>query len=130
MTAILLVTIGIMNNAIVTSGVGNGFSLMIAQWSQGSMVIAIVLVGLVSLILGMAPVTARLYHPGDFDGPGAGRHPSDTLVVEQLIAGISDPAKAALFLLVEHPNALKVAEGMTRAEACGFGGGCPVLRLR
>ena len=59
MTAILLVTIGVMNNAIVTSGVGNGFSLMIAQWSQGSLVLAILLIGLVSLVLGMGlPVTA------------------------------------------------------------------------
>ena len=118
MTAILLVTIGIMNNAIVTSGVGNGFSLMIAQWSQGSMVIAIVLVGLVSLILGMGlPVTAAYIILAILTAPALAGILSDTLVVEQLIAGISDPAKAALFFLVEHPNALKVAEGMTRAEA-------------
>jgi len=53
MTAILLTAIGIMNNAIVTSGVGNSFSLMIAQWSQGSLVLAIVLIAIVSLVLGM-----------------------------------------------------------------------------
>jgi len=53
LTAILLTAIGIMNNAIVTSGVGNGFSLMIAQWSQGSLALAIVLIGLASLVLGM-----------------------------------------------------------------------------
>lgn len=118
MTAILLVTIGIMNNAIVTSGVGNGFSLMIAQWSQGSMVIAIVLVGLVSLVLGMGlPVTAAYIILAILTAPALAGILSDTLVVEQLIAGISDPAKAALFFLIEHPNALKVAEGMTRAEA-------------
>lgn len=118
MTAILLVTIGIMNNAIVTSGVGNGFSLMIAQWSQGSMVIAIVLVGLVSLILGMGlPVTAAYIILAILTAPALAGILSDTLVVEQLVAGISDPAKAALFFLVDHPNALKVAEGMTRAEA-------------
>ena len=118
MTAILLVTIGIMNNAIVTSGVGNGFSLMIAQWSQGSMVIAIVLVGLVSLILGMGlPVTAAYIILAILTAPALAGILSDTLVVEQLVTGISDPAKAALFFLVDHPNALKVAEGMTQAEA-------------
>ena len=52
LTAILLVAIGVINNAIVTSGIGNGFSLMIAQWSQGSIVLAIVLIGLASLVLG------------------------------------------------------------------------------
>ena len=41
------------------AAVGNSFSLMIAQWSQGSMVLAILLVGLASLVLGMGlPVTA------------------------------------------------------------------------
>ncbi|MGB1310125.1 MAG: TRAP transporter permease, partial [Leucothrix sp.] len=59
LTGILLVAIGVMNNAIVTSGIGNAFSLMIAQWSQGSIVIAILLIGLASLVLGMGlPVTA------------------------------------------------------------------------
>ena len=59
LTAILLVAIGLMNNAIVTSGVGNGFSLMIVQWSQGSLVIALALIAVASLVLGMGlPVTA------------------------------------------------------------------------
>jgi len=89
MTAILLTAIGIMNNAIVTSGVGNSFSLMIAQWSQGSLALAILLIALMA----------------------------DGLIVEQLVTGITDPSKAALFFLVEHPLALKVAEGMTKAEA-------------
>ena len=118
MTAILLVAIGIMNNAIVTSGVGNSFSLMIAQWSQGSMVLAIVLVGLVSLILGMGlPVTAAYIILAILTAPALAGIMSDTLIVEQLITGITDPAKAALFFLVDHPNVANVAEGMTRAEA-------------
>jgi TRAP transporter 4TM/12TM fusion protein len=118
MTAILLVTIGIMNNAIVTSGVGNGFSLMIAQWSQGSMVLAIVLIGLVSLILGMGlPVTAAYLILAILTAPALAGIMSDTLIVDQLVAGISDPAKSALFFLVDHPNVAKVAEGMTRPEA-------------
>ena len=59
LTAILMVSIGVINNAIVTSGIGNGFSLMIAQWSQGSLGIAVLLIGLASLVLGMGlPVTA------------------------------------------------------------------------
>ncbi len=118
MTAILLVTIGIMNNAIVTSGVGNGFSLMIAQWSQGSLVLAIVLIGLVSLVLGMGlPVTAAYIILAILTAPALAGIMSDTLIVDQLVDGISDPAKSALFLLVDHPNAASVADGMTQADA-------------
>lgn len=118
MPAILLVTIGIMNNAIVTSGVGNSFSLMIAQWSQGSVVIAIILISLVSLILGMGlPVTAAYIILAILTAPALAGILSDALIVEQLITGISDPGESALFFLVDHPNALKVAEGMSRAEA-------------
>ncbi|MCH2077764.1 MAG: TRAP transporter fused permease subunit [Rhodobacteraceae bacterium] len=118
MTAVLLVTIGIMNNAIVTSGVGNSFSLMIAQWSQGSMVLAILLVGLASLVLGMGlPVTAAYIILAILTAPALAGIMSDQLIVEQLVQGISDPSKSALFFLVDHPNTALIAEGMTRAQA-------------
>ncbi len=118
MTAILLTAIGIMNNAIVTSGVGNGFSLMIAQWSQGSMALAIVLIALASLVLGMGlPVTAAYIILAILTAPALAGIMADGLIVEQLIAGIADPAKAGLFFLVEHPLAAQVSEGMTKAEA-------------
>ncbi|MEO1601008.1 MAG: TRAP transporter fused permease subunit [Pseudomonadota bacterium] len=118
MAAILLVTIGIMNNAIVTSGVGNGFSLMIAQWSQGSLALAILLIAIASLVLGMGlPVTAAYIILAILTAPALAGLMADGIIVEQLVAGISDPAKSALFFLVDHPNAAKVAEGMSRAEA-------------
>ena len=118
MTALLLVAIGIMNNAIVTSGVGNSFSLMIAQWAQGSMVLAILLVAFVSLILGMGlPTTAAYIILAILAAPALAGIMSDALIVEQLMAGITDPAKSALFYLVEHPHTAKISEGMTRSEA-------------
>jgi len=118
LTAILLVTIGIMNNAIVTSGVGNGFSLMIAQWSQGSMALAILLVALASLVLGMGlPVTAAYIILAILTAPALAGIMSDTLIVEQLVNGITDPAKQAVFFLVNHPNTALIAEGMSRPEA-------------
>ncbi len=118
MTAILLAAIGIMNNAIVTSGVGNGFSLMIAQWSQGSLALAIVLIALASLVLGMGlPVTAAYIILAILTAPALAGLMADGVIVEQLITGISDPTKSALFFLVDHPLALQVATGMTRAEA-------------
>jgi TRAP transporter 4TM/12TM fusion protein len=118
MTAVLLVTIGIMNNAIVTSGVGNGFSLMIAQWSQGSLVLAIVLIALASLVLGMGlPVTAAYIILAILTAPALAGIMADGLIVDQLTQGIKDPAAAGLFFLVDHPLALQVSEGMTRDQA-------------
>ena len=118
MTAILLTAIGIMNNAIVTSGVGNSFSLMIAQWSQGSMVLAIALIALASLVLVMGlPVTAAYIILAILTAPALAGLMADGLIVEQLVAGISDASKSGLFVLVDHPLAAQVATGMTKAEA-------------
>lgn len=126
LTAILLVSIGLMNNAIVTSGVGNGFSLMIVQWSQGSLLIALALIAIASLILGMGlPVTAAYIIIAILTAPALAGIMADEIVVQQLMEGITDPAKAALFFLVEHPNVAKIAEGMTRDEAWALVGSIP-----
>jgi len=118
MTGILLVAIGIMNNAIVTSGIGNGFSLMIAQWSGGSLVIAILLIGLASLVLGMGlPVTAAYIILAILTAPALAGILADGIVIDQLVQGIADPAKSALFMLVDSPHTAKIATGMLREEA-------------
>jgi len=118
LTGILLVAIGIMNNAIVTSGIGNSFSLMIAQWSQGSMVIAILLIGLASLVLGMGlPVTAAYIILAILSAPALAGILADGLIVDQLVQGIGDPSKSAMFMLVDSPHVAKIAAGMTRPEA-------------
>jgi len=118
MTGILLVAIGIMNNAIVTSGIGNGFSLMIAQWSQGSIVVAILLIGLASLVLGMGlPVTAAYIILAILTAPALAGILADTIIIEQLVEGINNPAKSAMFALVDSPHAAKVAAGMAREDA-------------
>ncbi len=118
MTGILLVAIGIMNNAIVTSGIGNGFSLMIAQWSQGSVVVAILLIATASLVLGMGlPVTAAYIILAILTAPALAGILADTIIIEQLVKGISDPAKSAMFALVDSPHAAKVAMGMAREDA-------------
>ncbi|MES1923746.1 TRAP transporter fused permease subunit [Salinisphaera sp. T31B1] len=58
-TAVLLISIGIVVNMLGTTGIGNTFGLMIDSWSHGNVLIAIGLIGLVSLVLGMGlPVTA------------------------------------------------------------------------
>lgn len=118
MTAILLVAVGLINNAVTTSGVANSFALMIAQWSQGSLLIALLLIALASLVLGMGlPVTAAYIVLAILSAPALSGMLADGLIVDQLVAGISDPAKAAMFALVDSPLVAKVATGMTTEEA-------------
>jgi len=118
MTGVLLVAIGIMNNAIVTSGIGNGFSLMIAQWSQGSLVIAILLIALASLVLGMGlPVTAAYIILAILCAPALAGILADTVIVDLLVAGISDPMQLAMFSLVDSPLVAKIGSGLTPDEA-------------
>ena len=118
LTAVLLVTIGIMNNAIVTSGVGNGFSLMIVQWSQGSLVLAILLIGLASLVLGMGlPVTAAYIILAILTAPALAGVMADSVIVDQLVAGVSDPAKAAVFGLIDSVHVADIASGLSRENA-------------
>ncbi len=118
LTGILLVAIGIMNNAIVTSGIGNAFSLMIAQWSQGSIVIAILLIGLASLVLGMGlPVTAAYIILAILSAPALAGILADGIIVEKLMEGLSDPSQSAMFMLVDSPHIAKVATGMSKVEA-------------
>ena len=118
MTAILLVAVGLVNNAVTTSGVANSFALMIAQWSQGSLFIALLLIALASLVLGMGlPVTAAYIVLAILSAPALSGMLADGLVVDQLVAGIADPAKAAMFALVDSPLVAKVATGMSPEEA-------------
>jgi TRAP transporter 4TM/12TM fusion protein len=118
MTAILLVAVGLINNAVTTSGLANTFALMIAQWSQGSLIFALILIGLASLVLGMGlPVTAAYIVLAILSAPALSGMLADGIVVEQLVAGISDPAKAAMFALVDSPHIAKLATGLTPEEA-------------
>ena len=91
---------------------------MIAQWSQGSLALAILLIALASLVLGMGlPVTAAYIILAILTAPALAGIMADAMIAEQLVAGITDPAKSGLFFLVDHPLAAQVATGMSQAEA-------------
>ncbi len=118
MTAVLLVAVGLINNAVTTSGVANSFALMIAQWSQGSLLVAMLLIGLASLVLGMGlPVTAAYIVLAILSAPALAGMLADGMIVDQLVNGIKDPSKSAMFALVDSPYAAKVAAGMSVEEA-------------
>lgn len=118
MTAILLVAVGLINNAVTTSGLANTFALMIAQWSQGSLLLALALVALASLVLGMGlPVTAAYIVLSILSAPALAGMLADGVIVQQLMAGISDPSVGAMFMLVDPLLPDKIAAGMSAAEA-------------
>ena len=118
MTAVLLVAVGLINNAVTTSGLANTFALMIAQWSQGSLIIALSLITVASLILGMGlPVTAAYIVLSILSAPALAGMLADGVIVTQLVQGITDPVAAATFALVDSPHVAKLATGMGLAEA-------------
>jgi len=118
MTAVLLVAVGLINNAVTTSGLANTFALMIAQWSQGSLLIAVALIAVASLVLGMGlPVTAAYIVLSILAAPALAGMLADGLIVQQLVAGISDPSVSAMFMLVDPLLPDKVAMGMSATEA-------------
>lgn len=126
MTAILLVAVGLINNAVTTSGLANTFALMIAQWSQGSLLLALALVAIASLVLGMGlPVTAAYIVLSILSAPALAGMLADSVIVEQLVAGISDPGVSAMFMLVDPALPDKLSAGLPLAEATALMGSMP-----
>ncbi len=118
MTAILLVAVGLINNAVTTSGLANTFALMIAQWSQGSLFVALALITLASLILGMGlPVTAAYIVLSILSAPALAGMLADVYIVQLLMEGINDPVKSATFMLIDSPLIAKLATGLSYQEA-------------
>jgi len=118
MTAILLVAVGLINNAVTTSGLANTFALMIAQWSQGSLLIALLLITVASLVLGMGlPVTAAYIVLSILAAPALAGMLADAVIVEQLVTGLTDPGAIAMFMLVDPELPARLAAGITVAEA-------------
>jgi len=100
MTAVLLCAVGLIINVIATAGIGNTFSLMISQWSEGNLFVAIVLVGLASLILGMGlPVTAAYIVLGTLSAPALYQLILQGQIVDLLVSGTLPEAAKAVFLI-------------------------------
>ena len=126
MTAILLVTVGIIVNSIATSGVGNMFSLLVTEWSGGNLLIAMVLVALASLVLGMGlPVTAAYIVLVTLSAPALQQLIAEAQLLEALIDGTVPQAAQATFMLV-NPEALSLlAAPMDPAAARSLLDGLP-----
>ncbi|UYN94236.1 MAG: TRAP transporter fused permease subunit [Enhydrobacter sp.] len=101
LTAVLLVGIGVVVNSIATTGIGNTFSLMINEWAGGSLMIALILVALASLVLGMGlPVTAAYVVLATLSAPAIADLIAQNEMVNAIASGtLSDSAKAILMLV-------------------------------
>ena len=111
MTAVLLVTIGILVNVISTMGVGNIFSLMIADWSGNNLLLAITLIAIASLVLGMGlPVTAAYIVLATLSAPALQNLILNSHVIEAIMNG-TVPEAAKAFFMIANPEALTLLAG-------------------
>ncbi len=131
LTAILLVSVGIVVNVIATAGVGNTFSLMIAQWSAGNILLAIIMIALASLILGMGlPVTAAYIVIATLSAPALAGMMEDRAVIDMIAAGMLDPGAKAMFM-VGAPEAVALLEApMPREDAAALVATLPIEILQ
>ncbi len=101
-TGVLLIAVGIIVGIINISGVGITFSQLIMEWSGNSLLIAIILIAIASLVLGMGlPVTASYVVLSVLSAPalvGLMLSPEMAALVN---AGIEIP-EAAMYLLSAH----------------------------
>lgn len=127
MTAVLLCAVGLIVNVVSTAGIGNTFSLMISAWSGGSLLIALLLVALASLVLGMGlPVTAAYIVLGTLSAPALNQLILQGQLVGQLVDGtLPEAAKAILMIAV--PNQLAALSApMAQADAVALVGSLPI----
>ena len=100
MTAVLLCAVGLVVNVITTTGIGNTFSLMIANWSGGNILLAIAMIALASLVLGMGlPVTAAYIVLATLSAPALAGMMEDRSVVAAIAAGELTEQAKAMFML-------------------------------
>jgi TRAP-type uncharacterized transport system fused permease subunit len=87
------------------TGVGNTLSLMIQEWAGGSLVLALVLVALASLVLGMGlPVTAAYIVLATLSAPALYNLMADARLVDLIAAGTALPEAAQALVLLAAPD--------------------------
>ncbi len=117
-TAMLLVAIGLVVMVVATTGLGNTISLMLADWAGGSLLVALVLVALASLVLGMGlPVTASYIVLATLSAPALVQLMNQNLVIELIASGTLPEAARAIFLLADPAAAARLTAPMPYEEA-------------
>ncbi|WP_199223223.1 TRAP transporter permease [Oricola cellulosilytica] len=130
MTAVLLTAVGLIVNVITTAGIGNTFSLMISTWSQGSLLIAMVLIALASLVLGMGlPVTAAYIVLGTLSAPALYQLILQSQLTEILASGQLPETAKAIFMLAVPEKLAALAAPMPVDEASAIIAALPLESL-
>ena len=118
MTGILLCSVGLMVNVIATTGIGNTFSLMITQWASGSLLIAIALIALASLVLGMGlPVTAAYIVLGTLSAPALYNLIVDSQLTDIIAKGMLSEEAKTIFMLALPEKVAALSQAMPVDEA-------------
>jgi len=117
-TAILLIAVGIVVMTVSTTGIGNTLSLLLADWANGNLMIALLLIALVSLILGMGlPVTASYIVLATLSAPALKELMLNEVIIEQIAAGTLPVEARSIFMLVSPEAMEKLAAPMPLADA-------------
>jgi len=117
-TAILLIAVGIVVMAVSTTGIGNTLSLVLADWADGNLMIALLLIALVSLVLGMGlPVTASYIVLATLSAPALKELMLNEVVISHIAAGTLPAEAQAIFMLVSPDAISKLASPMPLADA-------------
>jgi len=126
MTALLLITIGLLVNVVATTGIGNTFSFMIVQWAGGELWIAIVLIALASLILGMGlPVTAAYIMVATIAAPALQQLMMENHLVQLLIQGQIPEAAQVTLQFIGNITDVNLAAPMSAEQAAAIVGQLP-----
>lgn len=118
MTAVLLIAVGLVVNVIAMTGIGNTFSLMIADWAGGNLLIALLLIALASLVLGMGlPVTASYIVLATLSAPALHVLIQNAHLVDAMVAGAVPEAARMTFALADPAALARLAAPLERADA-------------
>ncbi|RDL43293.1 TRAP transporter permease [Marinomonas piezotolerans] len=117
-TAILLVAVGLVVNVVAMTGIGNTFSLMIAEWSNGSLFIMLALVALASLILGMGlPVTAAYIVLATLSAPALYNLIAESHLINMIMDGNLPEQAKVIFMLIDPEKYALLSAPMSQADA-------------
>ena len=117
-TAMLLISVGLVVNVVAMTGIGNTFSLMVAEWSNGSLLIMLTLVALASLILGMGlPVTASYIVLATLSAPALYNLIAESQLVELIASGNLPEQAKMIFMLIGSEQFAALSAPMTEAQA-------------
>jgi TRAP transporter 4TM/12TM fusion protein len=130
MTGVLLCAVGLIVNVIATAGIGNTFSLMITNWADGSLILAMVLIALASLILGMGlPVTAAYIVLATLSAPALNQLILQNQLVDLLASGALPESAKAVFMIAAPDKIPLLAAPMAESEAYALVRSLPIESL-